>query len=345
MPLRIPTKASTRHPAADNSAAIRSTPPLVANATLTSTRSRSECVSSRFNDSTWVRSVRPCRRNTLRGISSRHRVGTWKLLPTVDDYMGERDMNQRRPPAGGSAGDEKLTARWAERTASTKVGCKPDWNRRGRPAPFGATTTYSTSCRGVGWPSRGSGITDNLVEKALKRGIPVVRSLSPRRDNRPGRPSDAAPSFPSSRCGAAARTAPHRQPRTARRIAASARVARRAVLAASSSPRSRTTATPSSRRAPCSARLPAAPFAVPAFAAAPVFALSRPQGRLGSHNQVREGRWSRRDHGVCCADGTHRLGCRRRSVRGGRAPVRPDDEARGGRPRAANSGRRVPWQR
>ena len=78
------------------------------------------------------------------------------------------------PVHGGGPGVERIATRWAERNGVHQVVCKPDWNRHGRAAPFRRNDAMLNLLpRGViAFP--GSGITDNLVEKAVKLGIPVV---------------------------------------------------------------------------------------------------------------------------------------------------------------------------
>ena len=77
---------------------------------------------------------------------------------------------------GGGPGVEKLAAQWAERNAVHQVVCKPDWDRHGRAAPFRRNDELLNLLpKGViAFP--GSGITDNLVDKAVKLGIPVMRA-------------------------------------------------------------------------------------------------------------------------------------------------------------------------
>ena len=76
---------------------------------------------------------------------------------------------------GGGPGVEKIAARWAERNGIRQIVCKPDWNRHGRAAPFRRNDDLLNLLpRGViAFP--GSGITDNLVDKARQLGIPVQR--------------------------------------------------------------------------------------------------------------------------------------------------------------------------
>ncbi len=76
---------------------------------------------------------------------------------------------------GGGPGVEKIAARWAERNGVHQVVCKPDWDRHGRAAPFRRNDELLNLLpKGViAFP--GSGITDNLVDKARSLGIPVMR--------------------------------------------------------------------------------------------------------------------------------------------------------------------------
>ena len=76
---------------------------------------------------------------------------------------------------GGGPGVEKIAAQWAERHGVHQVVCKPDWDRHGRAAPFRRNDELLNLLpKGViAFP--GSGITDNLVDKAVKLGIPVQR--------------------------------------------------------------------------------------------------------------------------------------------------------------------------
>ena len=77
---------------------------------------------------------------------------------------------------GGGPGVERLAAQWAERNGVHQVVCKPDWNAHGRAAPFRRNDELLNLLpKGViAFP--GSGITDNLVDKAVKLGIPVMRA-------------------------------------------------------------------------------------------------------------------------------------------------------------------------
>ena len=76
---------------------------------------------------------------------------------------------------GGGPGAEKIASRWAESRGVHQVVCKPDWNAHGRAAPFRRNDQLlSLLPKGViGFP--GSGISENLLDKAVQLGIPVLR--------------------------------------------------------------------------------------------------------------------------------------------------------------------------
>ena len=76
---------------------------------------------------------------------------------------------------GGGPGVEKIAASWAERNGVHQIVCKPDWDRHGRAAPFRRSDELLALLpKGlVAFP--GSGMTDNLVEKAMTLGIPVMK--------------------------------------------------------------------------------------------------------------------------------------------------------------------------
>ena len=77
---------------------------------------------------------------------------------------------------GGGPGVEKIAAQWAERNGVHQVVCKPDWDRHGRAAPFRRNDDLLNLLpKGViAFP--GNGITENLIDKATKLGIPVMRT-------------------------------------------------------------------------------------------------------------------------------------------------------------------------
>ena len=74
---------------------------------------------------------------------------------------------------GGAPGIETVAAKWAEARSVDQVIVRPDWKAHGRAAPFKRNDEMLNLLpKGiVAWP--GSGITDNLVDKARQMGIPV----------------------------------------------------------------------------------------------------------------------------------------------------------------------------
>ena len=77
---------------------------------------------------------------------------------------------------GGGPGVERIAAQWAEKNGVHQVVCKPDWDRHGRAAPFRRNEELLNLLpKGViAFP--GSGITENLVDRARQLGIPVCRA-------------------------------------------------------------------------------------------------------------------------------------------------------------------------
>ena len=76
---------------------------------------------------------------------------------------------------GGSPGAEKIAASWAERNDVHQIVCKPDWGPpRTRRAFRRNDDLLNLLPKGVvAFP--GSGITENLIDKARRLGIPVHR--------------------------------------------------------------------------------------------------------------------------------------------------------------------------
>ena len=76
---------------------------------------------------------------------------------------------------GGGPGAEKIAARWAEHKGVHQVVCRPDWGAHGKAAPFRRNDQLLRLLpKGlISFP--GSGISENLVDKATQLGIPVHR--------------------------------------------------------------------------------------------------------------------------------------------------------------------------
>ena len=76
---------------------------------------------------------------------------------------------------GGGPGAERIAAKWAENRNVDQVVCRPDWNRHGKAAPFRRNDDLLNLVpKGIiAFP--GSGITENLIDKARQKGFPVYR--------------------------------------------------------------------------------------------------------------------------------------------------------------------------
>ena len=75
---------------------------------------------------------------------------------------------------GGGPGVERIAAQWADRNGVHHIVCKPNWDRDGKAAPFRRNDVLLNFLpKGlVAFP--GSGITNNMIDKARKIGIPVL---------------------------------------------------------------------------------------------------------------------------------------------------------------------------
>ena len=69
---------------------------------------------------------------------------------------------------GGGPGAEKIAASWAEKNGVHQVVCKPNWDRDGKAAPFRRNDVLLNFLPKGLLAFPGSGITNNLVDKARK---------------------------------------------------------------------------------------------------------------------------------------------------------------------------------
>ncbi len=76
---------------------------------------------------------------------------------------------------GGPKGAELIAARWADHRKVVQVAFKPDWVRHRNAAPFKRNDAMldTLPIGVVVFP--GSGISQNLADKARRLGIPVLR--------------------------------------------------------------------------------------------------------------------------------------------------------------------------
>ena len=76
---------------------------------------------------------------------------------------------------GGSRGAELIAAKWAENRNVVQIVFKPDWNRHRQAAPF-KRNDQMLDAQPIGIIiAPGSGVTENLSDKARRQGIPVLR--------------------------------------------------------------------------------------------------------------------------------------------------------------------------
>ena len=76
---------------------------------------------------------------------------------------------------GSPRGAERIAACWAENRKVTQIAFKPDWNRHAKAAPFRRNDQLLSVVPYGLIVFPGSGITDNLADKARQLGIPVWR--------------------------------------------------------------------------------------------------------------------------------------------------------------------------
>lgn len=126
-------------------------------------------------------------------IAARKRAETEVMLPSGPKvaFTGGLDFNDHRAVwdaldrvhakhsgmvllhGGSPKGAERIAACWADARKVTQVAFKPDWNRHAKAAPF-KRNDQLLEVLPIGvivFP--GSGISDNLADKARKLGIPL----------------------------------------------------------------------------------------------------------------------------------------------------------------------------
>lgn len=72
-------------------------------------------------------------------------------------------------------GAERIAACWADSRKVAQVAFRPDWNRHGKAAPFKRNDALLETLPAGIILFPGSGITDNLADKAKAMGVPVWR--------------------------------------------------------------------------------------------------------------------------------------------------------------------------
>ena len=127
-------------------------------------------------------------------LAAKHRAETQVLLPagpkvafsggdTIDHNLIWAKLDQIRTKhpdmvlmhGGSTKGAEKIAALWADTRKVPQVAFKPDWTKHAKAAPF-KRNDQMLAVMPIGviiFP--GTGIQDNLSDKARKLGIPVYR--------------------------------------------------------------------------------------------------------------------------------------------------------------------------
>lgn len=93
----------------------------------------------------------------------------WKRL----DKVREKHPDMVLLHGGSPKGAEFIASRWADHREIPQIAFKPDWNRHGKAAPFRRNDALLKVLPIGVMVFPGSGIQDNLADKAKQMGIPV----------------------------------------------------------------------------------------------------------------------------------------------------------------------------
>ncbi|MAS15333.1 MAG: hypothetical protein CMH69_18770 [Nitratireductor sp.] len=95
----------------------------------------------------------------------------WDKLDQVHAKHPDMVLMHGKSPKGA----EKIAARWADHRNITQIGFAPDWTKHGRAAPFKRNDQMLDVLPIGVMVFPGTGIQENLADKARKLGIPVWR--------------------------------------------------------------------------------------------------------------------------------------------------------------------------
>ena len=95
----------------------------------------------------------------------------WAKLDQVHAKHPDMVLMHGKSPKGA----EKIASRWADHCGVPQIGFAPDWARHGRAAPFRRNDQMLEVVPVGVLAFPGTGIQDNLADKAKKLGIPVWR--------------------------------------------------------------------------------------------------------------------------------------------------------------------------
>lgn len=95
----------------------------------------------------------------------------WNML----DLVRTKHQDMVLVHGGSPKGAELIAARWADHRKVTQIAFKPDWAKHGKAAPFKRNDAMLDLLPAGVIVFPGSGIQENLADKARKLGIPVWR--------------------------------------------------------------------------------------------------------------------------------------------------------------------------
>ena len=105
------------------------------------------------------------------GAEMQDHAAIWSVLDQARAKYPDMILLHGANPSGA----ELIAARWADNRGVTQVPFRPDWKAHGKAAPFKRNDQMlATMPKGL-IACDGNGITDNLIDKARKFGIPVKR--------------------------------------------------------------------------------------------------------------------------------------------------------------------------
>ena len=105
------------------------------------------------------------------GLDCNEHARIWEALDKVFAKHPDMVLLHGASPRGA----ELIAAKWAESRKVVQIGFKPDWNRHAKAAPFKRNDSLLETMPAGLIVFPGSGITENLADKAKRLGIAVWR--------------------------------------------------------------------------------------------------------------------------------------------------------------------------
>jgi len=110
------------------------------------------------------------------GSMVNHRHLTSAMIDSRDFLAAKRRAEKEVLLHGGSPkGAELIASRWADARKVQQVSFKPDWTKHGKAAPFKRNDVMLETLPVGVLVFPGTGIQENLADKAKKLGIPVMK--------------------------------------------------------------------------------------------------------------------------------------------------------------------------